>query len=112
MAAPTEIKHIVRTPGFYGGKPCIDDHKIAVHDVAVLRNQGYSPEQIVAEHYPELSLAQVHAALLYYFEHQDEIDREIAEDDAAVAVGAASDTSPPAERMRVAAMQRAQSPDQ
>jgi uncharacterized protein (DUF433 family) len=90
MAAPTEIKHIVRTPGFYGGRPCIDDYKVSVHDVAALRNHGYSPEQIVAEHYPELSLAQVHAALLYYFEHQDEIDREIAEDDALNAERAAA----------------------
>jgi hypothetical protein len=34
---------------------------------------GYGASQIV-EQYPDLSLAQVHAALTYYFDHRDEID--------------------------------------
>ncbi|HEY7092349.1 MAG TPA: DUF433 domain-containing protein [Ktedonobacterales bacterium] len=93
MSVPTEIKHIVKTPGFYGGKPCIDDYKIAVHDIAVLHNQHYSPEQIIAEHYPELTLSQVYAALLYYYEHQAEIDTEIAEDDAEIKACASQDSS-------------------
>ena len=106
MAAPTDIKHIVITPGFYGGKPCIDDFKIAVHDVAALRNQGYTPEQIIADHYPQLTLAQVYAALLYYYEHQDEIDREIVEEDAAIAAHAVADTSQLARRIRAEIAER------
>jgi uncharacterized protein (DUF433 family) len=39
---------------------------------------GWSAEQIVAQ-YPDLSLAQVHAALAYYFDHQEEIDGQIEE---------------------------------
>src|SRR5579884_3928509 len=77
---PTDIKYIVRMPGVYGGKPCIEGHRIAVHDIAVSHNQGYTPEQIVSEHFPTLTLSQVYAALLYYHEHKDEIDREIAEE--------------------------------
>lgn len=38
--------------------------------------RGYTPEQEV-DHFPHLSLAQVHAALSYYFDHKDEIDRHI-----------------------------------
>jgi hypothetical protein len=71
-----------------------------VHDIAVTHNQGYSPEQIVAEHYPTLSLAQVYAALLYYHEHKDEIDREIAEEAADIKARAQADMSPLAQRLR------------
>jgi uncharacterized protein (DUF433 family) len=39
---------------------------------------GWSPEEICLQH-RRLSLAQIHAALSYYYDHQDEIDAEIAE---------------------------------
>ena len=106
MSVPTEIKHIVKTPGFYGGKPCIDDYKIAVHDIAVLHNQRYSPEQIIADHYPELTLPQVYAALLYYYEHQAEIDAEITAEDAEIKAHAAQDSSPLARQIRAAIAER------
>jgi hypothetical protein len=38
--------------------------------------QGQSPDQIV-ESLPQLSLAQVHAALAYYFANRDEIVRQL-----------------------------------
>lgn len=38
---------------------------------------GWSPEEICFQH-PHLSLAQVHAALSYYYDNQSEIDAEIA----------------------------------
>ena len=37
---------------------------------------GHSPEEIHLQH-PHLSLAQVHAAFAYYFDHQAELDAEI-----------------------------------
>jgi uncharacterized protein (DUF433 family) len=37
---------------------------------------GKSPEQIVAA-LPQLTLAQIHAALAYYFDHRDEIIDEL-----------------------------------
>lgn len=39
---------------------------------------GWSVEEIHFQH-PHLSLAQIHAAFLYYYEHQAEMDRLIAE---------------------------------
>lgn len=36
-----------------------------------------SPEEMHIQ-YPHLSLAQIHAALSYYYEHQEEFDSEIA----------------------------------
>ncbi len=38
---------------------------------------GWSPEEIYFQHYGQLSLAQIHAALAYYYEHQAEFDAEI-----------------------------------
>src|SRR5215510_7954634 len=37
---------------------------------------GWSPEEIHRQH-PHLSMAQIHAALSYYYEHKDEVDADI-----------------------------------
>jgi len=37
---------------------------------------GWSPEEIHFQH-PHLSLAQIHGALTYYYEHQAELDAQI-----------------------------------
>jgi len=37
---------------------------------------GWSPEEMCRQH-PDLSLAEAHSAMAYYFDHQDEIDREL-----------------------------------
>jgi uncharacterized protein (DUF433 family) len=37
---------------------------------------GWSPEEMHFQH-PHLSLAQIHAALSYYYEHQAEVDADI-----------------------------------
>jgi uncharacterized protein (DUF433 family) len=98
LAIPAEVHHIVSTPGVRGGKPCIKGHRIAVHDVAIWHRQGQSPEQI-AETY-ELSLAEVYAALSYYYDHKEWIDRESKEEDEEVRRRAREDTSELAERVR------------
>jgi uncharacterized protein (DUF433 family) len=46
---------------------------------------GKSPEDIVAS-LPQLTLAQVHAALAYYFDNRNEILDELREDEAFVAL--------------------------
>jgi uncharacterized protein (DUF433 family) len=42
---------------------------------------GMAPPEI-QENYPQLSLAQIHAALAYYYDHQAEIDAQLAAWDA------------------------------
>ena len=37
---------------------------------------GWSPEEMHRQH-PHLSMAQIHAALSYYYEHQTEVDADI-----------------------------------
>jgi hypothetical protein len=46
--------------------------------------RGQSPEEIVAL-YPQLSVADVHAALAYYLDHRDEIDSQANADQIEVA---------------------------
>jgi uncharacterized protein (DUF433 family) len=38
---------------------------------------GWSPDEMCRQH-PYLTPAEAHAAMVYYFDHQDEIDREIS----------------------------------
>ena len=73
------MPRIVRTPGTCGGKPRIDGHRIKVEHIAICyERMGMSADEIVSAH-PTITLAQVHAALAYYFEHKDEIDADIEE---------------------------------
>lgn len=45
--------------------------------------RGQTPEQLL-QHYPHLSLAAIHAARSYYYDHREAMDREIAEHEAIV----------------------------
>ena len=64
----------------------IDEHGVAwiiranvkVIEVALDKlAHGWSPEEMHFQH-PNLSLAQIHAALAYYYENQQSLDAEIA----------------------------------
>src|SRR5258708_4912927 len=71
---PVIAEHIGIRPGFCGGEPHILGHRIKVRHVAVWHEQNeLSPAEIVANH-PSITLAQVHAALAYYYDHRAEID--------------------------------------
>ena len=57
----------------------IDDTNVKVIEVVLDRlAYGWSPEEIHLQQ-PALSLAQIYAALAYYYDHQDTLDAEIAE---------------------------------
>jgi len=47
-----------------------------VINIACDTMNGMTPAQI-HEQYPHLSLAQIHAALAYYYDHKSQIDEEI-----------------------------------
>jgi uncharacterized protein (DUF433 family) len=72
MIAPPHIRHDEQ------GVAWIDDTNIKVIEVVLDRlAYGWSPEEIHFQH-PDLSLARVHAALTYYYDHQSELDAAIA----------------------------------
>ncbi len=75
-------EHIQITPGVCGGKPRIAGHRIRVQDVVIwYEHLNMSPDEIVY-HYPSITLADVHAALAYYYDHLDEIRQDIRESEA------------------------------
>lgn len=74
---PVIHEHIVSTSDVCGGKARIRDTRIRVQDIFVWHEvREKSPEQIVAE-FPQLTLADVHASLAYYFDNQDAITAEM-----------------------------------
>ncbi|HEV3164234.1 MAG TPA: DUF433 domain-containing protein [Isosphaeraceae bacterium] len=79
---PVIAEHIEITPGVCGGKPRIAGHRIKVQHVAVWHERmGLTPDEIVAQ-LPGLTLADVHAALAYYYDHREQIEADIREGEA------------------------------
>ena len=75
MVSIAAIEHIVEDEG---GIAWIKDSKIKVIEVILDRQAyGWSAEEIHFQH-PHLSLAQIHAALAYYYDHQSQLDTEIS----------------------------------
>jgi uncharacterized protein (DUF433 family) len=73
--------HIEKTPGVCGGRACISGHRIRVLDiVAWHERRGYSPDEIVGL-FPGITLADVYAALVYYFDNRQEIEDELRNQD-------------------------------
>ncbi len=71
--------YVVSTPGVAGGRPRISGHRIRVQDIAVWSESlGMSPDEIADQF--DLTLAEVHAALSYYFDHIQQIRRDIERD--------------------------------
>jgi uncharacterized protein (DUF433 family) len=64
---------IVRSDDVLGGDPRIEGHRISVLQVAeMVLDGGRSPEYVADQ--LGISLAEVHTALAYYYEHPDEME--------------------------------------
>lgn len=72
----TEHPHVVKSADVLGGEPTVDGTRLAVRHILIYhRDAGESAEDIAAEF--GLTLAQVHDALSYAFDHLDEIETYI-----------------------------------
>ena len=81
MDSRTLDEHIEHGEDAAVGKAHIRGRRITVEDVAIWHERlGRSADEIAAEY--DLTLADVYAALAYYFDHRDDIDRRIADDQA------------------------------
>jgi uncharacterized protein (DUF433 family) len=74
------LDYIVKTPGTLSGAPRIAGHRIGVHHIAMMYAHLDVPAAQIANDY-DLSLAEVHAALAYYYANRDEIEAILAENE-------------------------------
>jgi uncharacterized protein (DUF433 family) len=83
------------------GRAWIDDTNTKVIEVALDHiAYGWSADEIHVQH-PHLSLAQIHAALSFYFDHQQEFDQLIEQSlERADGLAAAAQDSPGRRRLR------------
>lgn len=72
--AETAYRHIVLDDN---GFPVIDGANTKVVElIAEIQAHGLSPEEVCYQ-LPHLSLGQVYSALAYYWDHREEIDRDL-----------------------------------
>lgn len=74
------VEHIVSDPNIAFGKPRIAGTRFSVKDVVAHHFYNRIPLETIAVKW-KLPLAGVYAAIAYYYDHREEIDKSFAEDD-------------------------------
>ncbi len=64
-------------PGVCGGRPCVAGTRIRVQDVFVWHELQWQSADEIVSRFPQLTMADVYAALSYYWDHRDEIQRDM-----------------------------------
>lgn len=83
MSTRTLDQHIDMSPGVLGGKPRIAGRRISVAQIVIWHEwMGKSADEIATEY--DLTLADIYAALAYYYDHRTEIDESIRASEAFV----------------------------
>lgn len=76
-------QHIEITPGISSGKPRIAGRRITVENIVIWHERlGKSADEIASDY--DITLADVYAALAYYFDNRPEIDQSLEESSAFV----------------------------
>jgi uncharacterized protein (DUF433 family) len=84
MSTAVDIGTLIeRSPEIRRGRPCIAGTGVTVRRIVGWHNLGLTPEEIAAK-IEHLTLAQIHAALAYYHANRNEIDSDIAAEEAAI----------------------------
>jgi uncharacterized protein (DUF433 family) len=76
MSTTAVHPYVTRKEGIQGGQPVITGTRTPVRSIVFYHKLGEVPEEI-AEKLPHLTLAQIYDALSYYYDHREEIDRDI-----------------------------------
>lgn len=75
-AQKLDYPYITKDPGIAGGRPLIAGTRITVNCIAGYYQLGMSIDEIL-DSLRHLTPSQVHSALAYYFDHQDEINADL-----------------------------------
>jgi len=93
MLQTISVEHIEISSEIRSGKPRIAGTRITVEDVAMMHlTLGQSLVEIAG--FYNLSLAAVHAAMAYYFDHRETIDQRTRDETAVVEAIKAANISP------------------
>lgn len=65
--------HLSSCNEIVGGEPVIEGSRITVRCIAGYNQMGMNADEILTS-FPHFTLSEVHSALAYYFDHQDDID--------------------------------------
>ncbi|MDJ0662049.1 MAG: DUF433 domain-containing protein [Crocosphaera sp.] len=76
----TLTQYIEITPDTRNGRPHVIGSRITVAEIAIMYLKIGQSLELIAGKY-KLSLASVYAAMSYYYEHQKEIEEQIADDE-------------------------------
>lgn len=72
--------HIIIDKNICGGKPHISGHRVRVQDIAVWHEKlGLSADEILIQ-IPSLTFSDVYAALSFYFDNKEQIDKDIRDE--------------------------------
>jgi uncharacterized protein (DUF433 family) len=78
-----DYRNIEKVPGVCGGQAVIAGSRIRVATILVWHRQGIGVEEIHT-YYPHLRISDIYDALAYAYDHLDEIEADIAEDEAVI----------------------------
>ena len=70
--------HITSNPKILSGIPIVEGTRTPVRSIAGYYKMGMTDDEIL-NGLPHISPAQLHAALAYYFDHLEEIEADIAD---------------------------------
>ncbi len=64
MADHELLKRVVVNPDVFGGQPCIRGTRVSIAVVLGSLAEGLTPQQVM-DHFPQISIEDIHAALAY-----------------------------------------------
>jgi len=81
----TDHPHVVHAEGVCGGVAVIRGTRVPIWVLASYAQQGYTTAEDLATLFPHLTLAQIHDALSYWYDHTDEVAADLTAQDTAAA---------------------------
>lgn len=82
MSQTSVTQHIEMTPGVCGGKPRIAGYRIRVQDIVIWYEMMKMSADEIIYHHPSITLADVYAALSYYYDNLEAIRQDIRDSEA------------------------------
>lgn len=72
--------YISKQKGVCGGRTVIEGTRIPIWSIIKCYKVGMSVEDIIRE-FPQLTPSQIHDAFSYYYDNQEEVEKDIVEND-------------------------------